>query len=113
MLYRLTRGRSGRITTGADKACDTRDFVSTVRKLAVTPHVARRQNMARSTSERARIRVSLSKRWLVEKRFEWLKQIGPLKKVQLRGLAKVDWLFVFSCTAFNLIRIPKLRAQSA
>ncbi|MGA7379248.1 MAG: transposase [Terriglobales bacterium] len=51
--------------------------------------------------------------WLVEKPFGWLKQIGPLKKVKLRGLAKVDWLFVFSCAAFNLIRIPKLRAQSA
>ena len=53
------------------------------------------------------------KRWLVEKPFGWLKQIGPLKKVKLRGLAKVDWLFVFSCAAFNLMRIPKLRAQSA
>jgi hypothetical protein len=49
----------------------------------------------------------------VEKPFGWLKQIGSLKKVKLRGLAKVDWLFVFSCAAFNLIRIPKLRAQSA
>jgi hypothetical protein len=57
--------------------------------------------------------LGLSKRWLVEKLFGWLKQIGPLKKVKLRGLAKVDWLFVFSCAAFNLIRIPKLRAQSA
>jgi hypothetical protein len=46
----------------------------------------------------------------VEKPFGWLKQIGALKKVKLRGLAKVDW-FVFSCAAFNLI--PKLRAQSA
>jgi hypothetical protein len=27
----------------------------------------------------------------VEKPFGWLKQIGPLKKVKLRGLAKVDW----------------------
>ena len=35
------------------------------------------------------------------------------EKVKLRGLAKVDWLFVFSCAAFNLIRIPKLRTQSA
>ena len=26
-------------------------------------------------------------------------KIGPLKKVKLRGLAKVDWLFVFSCAA--------------
>jgi hypothetical protein len=25
----------------------------------------------------------------------------------------VNWLFVFSCAAFNLIRIPKLRAQGA
>ena len=38
---------------------------------------------------------------LVEKPFGWLKQIGPMKKVKLRGLAKVDWLFVFSCAAFK------------
>ena len=44
MLYELTRKRSGRITTGADKAYDTRDFVDTVRELGVTPHVARRQH---------------------------------------------------------------------
>jgi transposase len=115
MLYELTRKRSGRITTGADKAYDTRDFVDTVRELGVTPHVARRQHGAidERTSRHSGYAISLSKRWLVEKPFGWLKQIGPLKKVKLRGLAKVDWLFVFSCAAFNLIRIPKLRAQSA
>ena len=115
MLYELTRKRSGRITTGADKAYDTRDFVDTVRELGVTPHVARRQHGAidERTSRHPGYAISLSKRWLVEKPFGWLKQIGPLKKVKLRGLAKVDWLFVFSCAAFNLIRIPKLRAQSA
>jgi hypothetical protein len=42
-----------------------------------------------------------------------VEQSGSLKKVKLGGLAKVDWLFVFSCAAFNLIRIPKLRARSA
>jgi len=115
MLYELTRKRSGRITTGADKAYDTRDFVDTVRELGVTPHVARRQHGAidERTSRHPGYAISLSKRWLVEKPFGWLKQIGPLKKVKLRGLAKVDCLFVFSCAAFNLIRIPKLRAQSA
>ncbi len=115
MLHALTKRRSGRITTGADKAYDTRDFVSTVRELGVTPHVARRQNGAidERTSRHPGYAISLSKRWLVEKPFAWLKQIGPLKKVKLRGLAKVDWLFVFCCAAFNLIRIPKLRAQSA
>ena len=115
MLYELTRKRRGRITTGADKAYDTRDFVDTVRELGVTPHVAHRQHGAidERTSRHPGYAISLSKRWLVEKPFGWLKQIGPLKKVKLRGLAKVDWLFVFSCAAFNLIRIPKLRAQSA
>jgi transposase len=115
MLYELTRKRSGRVTTGADKAYDTQDFVSTLRELGVTPHVARRQNGAidERTSRHPGYAISLSKRWLVEKPFGWLKQIGSLKKVKLRGLAKVDWLFVFSCAAFNLIRIPKLRAQSA
>ncbi len=115
MLHELSRKRGGRITTGADKAYDTRDFVSTVRELGVTPHVARRLNGAidERTSRHPGYAISLSKRWLVEKPFGWLKQIGPLKKVKLRGLAKVDWLFVFSCAAFNLIRIPKLLAQTA
>jgi hypothetical protein len=30
--------------------------------------------------------------------------------VKLRGLHKVDWLFVFSCAARNLMRMPKLIA---
>jgi hypothetical protein len=41
----------------------------------------------------------------------WLKQTGPLRQVKIRGLEKVDWLFVFSCAAHNLIRLPRLMAQ--
>ncbi len=41
----------------------------------------------------------------------WLKQTGPLRKVKLEGLPKVDWLFLFRCAAFNLLRIPKLTTQ--
>jgi transposase len=114
----LQTGRSRRITMGADKAYDTQDFVSTIRELQVTPHVIqntsnRRSAIDKRTTRHPGYKISLSKRWLVEKPFGWLKQIGPLKKVRLRGLAKVDWLFVFSCAAFNLLRIPKLRAQCA
>jgi transposase len=111
---RETRGR--RITAGADKAYDTQDFVATARELQVTPHVAQNTRNRRSAIDRRTTRhrgyeISLSKRWLVEKPFGWLKQIGPLRKVKLRSLAKVDWLFVFSCAAFNLFRIGKLREQ--
>src|SRR5262249_6064103 len=114
MLHELRRGRRGRITTRADKAYDTRDFVNTVRELGVAPHVARQQHGAideRTRRHRAHS-VSLRKRWLIEKPFGWREQIGHLRKVTLRGLAKVEWLFVFSYAAFTLIRIPKLRAQT-
>jgi hypothetical protein len=39
MLNDLQKGQSVRITLGADKGYDTKDFVSTVRGLRVTPHV--------------------------------------------------------------------------
>ena len=35
--------------------------------------------------------------------FGWMKQIGDLRKVKLRGLAKVEWLFVFTCAGYNLL----------
>src|SRR5246127_3499708 len=41
MLHEWTRGRRGSITTGADKAYETREFVSTVREFGGTPPVAR------------------------------------------------------------------------
>jgi transposase len=118
LLGDLRKPVGRRITAGADKAYDTQDFVSTVRELHVTPHVMQNTSNRRSaidgrTTRHPGYAISLSKRWLVEKPFGWLKQIGPLKKVKLRGLAKVDWLFVFSCAAFNLLRIPKLREQCA
>jgi transposase len=118
MLDELTARRRGRITVGADKAYDTEDFVATVRELQVTAHVTqnnanRRSAIDERTTRHPSYRISLSKRWLVEKPFGWLKQIAGLRKVKLRGLAKVDWLFVFGCAAYNLIRIPKLREQCA
>ena len=112
------RNKGGRITLGADKAYDTRDFVDTVRAIGVTPHFTQNNTNRRSaidgrTTRHEGYRISLSKRWLVEKPFGWLKQTAGLKKVKLRGLEKVRWLFVFACAAYNLLRIPKLRAQCA
>jgi IS5 family transposase len=118
MMADLTQTNNRRITVGADKAYDTREFVRTVRELGVTPHVAQNNTNRRSaidgrTTRHSGYGVSLSKRWLVEKPFGWLKQIGGVRKVKLRGLAKVTWMFVFACAAYNLLRIPKLREQCA
>ena len=118
MLNDQRKGRNRRITVGADKAYDSKDFVEAARKLNVTLHVTkndnkRRSNLDRRTTRHAGYTISLSRRWLVEKGFGWLKQTGPLRQVKLRGLHKVDWLFVFSCAAHNLCRLPRLMALSA
>ena len=44
----------------------------------------------------------------IEPAFGWLNTVARIRKVKLRGLAKVDWLFVFARAAFNLIPLPKL-----
>jgi len=118
MLSRRQKHRCRRITVGTDKAYDSEDFVSTVRELNVTPHVTkndngRKSNLDRRTTRHAGYAISLSRRWLVEKGFGWLKQTGPIRQVKLRGLPKVDWLFVFSCAAHNLLRLPRLVMQRA
>jgi transposase len=116
MLAEKQHGRTRRITVGADKGYDSKDFVRTARELNVTLHVAkndtgRSSNLDRRTTRQPGYAISLSRRWLIEKGFGWLKQTGPLRQVKLRGLTKVDWLFVFSCAAHNLIRLPQLLAQ--
>src|ERR1700674_5261937 len=118
MLQDKRKDRSRRITLGADKAFDAKDFVEAARKLNVTVHVTRndrkrRSNLDRRTTRHVGYAISLSRRWLVEKGFGWLKQTGPIRQVKLRGLHKVDWLFIFSCAAHNLCRLPRLIAQSA
>ena len=34
-----------------------------------------------------------------------------MRQVKVRGLHKVDWVFVFSCAAHNLLRLPRLIAN--
>jgi len=87
--------------------------VRTVRELYVTPpgDEERQGPQQQPGSENTRqpvYAVRLSRRWLIEKSFGWLKQTGPLCQVKLRGLDKVDWLFVFSCAAHNLLCLPPL-----
>jgi transposase len=106
-----------RFTLGADKAYDDPQFVGLMRELTVTAHVT--QNRTRPggsaidgrTTRHAGYAMSQHARPRIEPAFGWLKTIAWIRKVKLRGLAKVDWLFVFASAAFNLIRLPKLLSQ--
>ena len=106
------RGR----TLGADKAYDSVDFVDLMRELNTTPHGT--QNLARPggsaidgrTTRHEGYAMTQRARPRIEPAFGWLKTIAWMRKVKLRGLPNVDWLFVFASAAFNLIRLPKLLA---
>jgi transposase len=108
-----------RRTLGADKAYDVREFVDVSRDLGTTPHVA--QNLARSggsaidarTTRHPGYAMSQHARPRIEPAFGWLKTIAWIRKVKLRGLENVDWLFVFASAAYNLIRLPKLQPTPA
>jgi transposase len=107
-----------RVTVGADKAYDTRDFVSECRNMKVTPHVA--QNTKRSggsaidgrTARHEGYAVSQKKRKRIEECFGWLKTIALMRKVRHRGIEKVGWVFTFAAAAYNLVRMRKLLASS-
>jgi len=98
---------SGPRTLGADKHFDTRDFVDVTRQLGYTPHLS--QNVKRSggsaidrrTTRHASYAIRQACRPRIERVFGWLKPLAGLRKVKLRGLDKVDSLFVFACAAFN------------
>jgi hypothetical protein len=50
---------------------------------------------------------------LPERLSRWMKIIGMLKKVKLRGLEKVSWLSTFVAAIYNLYRSQRLEAQAA
>lgn len=116
MVGELPAGR--RITLGADKAYDTHGFVDDLRLLEVTPHVA--QNVARRggsaidgrTTRHPSYTVSQRLRKRIEEAFGWAKTVGPARKTKLRGTAKVDFQFVLTMAAYNLVRMRTLLQET-
>jgi len=104
-----------RITMAGDKNYDAKQLVAELRSLRVTPHVAQKKHSAidARTTRSAGYAASQRCRKRVEQIFGWMKQVGPMRKVKLRGLPKVRWWFAFVGAAYNLSRLPKLQAASA
>lgn len=107
-----------RITLGADRGYDTRDFVRELRGMNITPHVAQNTNGRSSAIDGRTTRhdgyaVSQIKRKRIEEVFGWMKTIGNLRKLHHRGLEKVAWMFTFTAAAYNLVRMRSLRVQVA
>jgi hypothetical protein len=57
--------------------------------------------------------ISQRKRRLIEQGFGWAKFVGPIRQVMVRGLAKVDQIFVLAMTGYNLVRMRTLGRLAA
>jgi transposase len=118
------RAGRGRITLGADKGYDVRQFIGDLRARSVTPHVAvdghvrvtgkpRVTAIDRRTSGHPGYARSQRCRKRIEEIFGWIKSSAGLAKIKLKGRARVDAAFTLALAAYNLIRLPKLLAAPA
>src|SRR6266849_105506 len=92
---------SRRITVGADKAYDAREFVDDLRDLNVTPHIAQNLSGRRSAIDGRTTRhpcyaISQQKRKRTEEPFGWGKLIGGLARPMLRGARKLGFKFTLT-----------------
>jgi transposase len=119
MRRQSRRAPARRRTLAADKGYDTAGFVEQIRAIGITPHVA--QNVTRRggsaidarTTRHASYAMSQHARPRIEPAFGWLKTIGGMRKVKLRGLTNVNALLLLASAAFNVLRLPKLLPQLA
>jgi transposase len=111
------RSKDHRITLGGDKNYDTKDFVTALRDLLITPHVA--QNVANNrtsgidgrTTRHKGYQISQRKRKQVEESFGWLKVTALLRKIKLKGTILGNFLFTFGCAVYDLLRISNILAR--
>ena len=101
------------ITLGADKGYDAREFIDALAQMKITPHVAqnisgRRSAVPDTIAATAGYGISQQKRKLIEQGFGWAKAVGNIRQVMVRGIDKVDQLFVLTMAAYNLTRMRTL-----
>ena len=118
MLDRLPR-KKRRLTLGADKGYDTREFVADLRRRKVTPHVAQNQSGRSSaidgrTTSWGGYKVSQRIRKRVEEIFGWVKTIGGGRKLRYIGLQRNQLWAGLTATGYNLVRMMRIeRKQTA
>src|SRR5208337_1363011 len=103
-----------RVTLGADKGYDRKEFVQELRDHQVTPHIACKQTsiIDQRTTRHPGYLISQQKRKRVEEIFGWVKTVAGLRKTRHRGVARVGWMFTFALAAYNLVRMRNLAAAA-
>lgn len=86
--------------------------------MQVKPHVAqhttnRASSIDGQTTRHPGYAVSQQKHKRVEEIFGWLKTVGLLRKVKLRGVQQVGWLFTFAAAVYNSVPLRTLVEAAA
>lgn len=111
---RQALGDDGReVTLGADKGYDAKEFIDACAAMKVTPHVAQNTSGRASAvpdgiAQTEGYSISQRKRKLIEQGFGWAKTVGGIRQVMVRGLQRVDQMFVLTMAACNLVRMRSL-----
>ena len=112
MLIQIPGSR--RLTVGADRGYDSRDFVSECRELNITPHVAQKKRWSaidgRTTCHQS-YRASQKVRKRVESIFGWMKTVGGFRRSRYRGVERTGLYGEMVATAYNLVRMARLIAE--
>jgi transposase len=117
MLGEISDG-GRRITLGADKGYQEREFLERLRQRRVVPHVAEYGGKPRPwfgglrEEERSDpgFEQSQKKRKRVEQVFGWVKQVAGMWQTKFRGRRRVEWMFRLAVSALNLRRMQRLLA---
>ena len=101
------------VTLGADKGYDAQEFIDACVAMNVTPHVAQNKSGRKSAvpdeiAQSEGYTLSQRKRKLIEQGFGWAKTVGGIRQVMVRGIERVDQMFVLTMATYNLVRMRTL-----
>ena len=107
-----------RVTLGADKGYDVREFIAACKQRRVTPHVTQNTSGRRSAIDGRTVRhagyaISQRIRKRVEEIFGWTKTVGGGRKLRYRGVARNQCWAELTVAAYNLLRIVNLGPTTA
>jgi transposase len=111
MIERHSPGSTRRLTVGADKGYDTAGFVTGLRNMCVTPHIAQKLKgsaIDNRTTRHPGYDVSQKRRKIIEEAFGWAKTFGGLTRPRFKGVARQAFFFTFTMAAYDLVRLPRL-----
>ena len=118
-----SKGGKRRITLGGDKGFDVAAFIEELRERKVTPHIAIQDHLTKTGKRRKTLidshttrhpgyDVSQRCRKRIEEVFGWAKTQAGQAKTRFRGRRRVDASFTLALAAYNLVRLPKLLAET-